>query len=95
MPKMLETPNFKTEQEEAAWWDSNPDALLAAFKEAAQNGTLTRGTLKKRGETPTTTIRLDPNDVALAKTQAEERGLKYQTYLKMILHQALQQNTQR
>ena len=39
--------------------------------------------------TPTTTIRLDPEDIAIARTQAAERGLRYQTYLKMIIHEAL------
>ena len=39
--------------------------------------------------TPTTTIRLDPEDIAKARVQAAERGLRYQTYLKMIIHEAL------
>jgi hypothetical protein len=38
---------------------------------------------------PTTTIRLDPEDIAKARVQAAERGLRYQTYLKMIIHEAL------
>jgi predicted DNA binding CopG/RHH family protein len=38
---------------------------------------------------PTTTIRLDPEDISLARVQAEKRGLKYQTYLKMLIHEAL------
>jgi predicted DNA binding CopG/RHH family protein len=36
-----------------------------------------------------TTIRLDPEDIAIAKKQAEGLGLKYQTYLKMIIRQEL------
>lgn len=96
MPQTLKTPKFKNEQEEADWWDSAEGraAILNGFQEASQAGTLARGTLKKRaGETPTTTIRLDPNDIELAKAQAEERGLKYQTYLKMIIHQALRRES--
>jgi predicted DNA binding CopG/RHH family protein len=38
---------------------------------------------------PSTTIRLDPEDIAKARVQAAERGLRYQTYLKMIIHEAL------
>jgi len=38
---------------------------------------------------------LDPTDVELARTQAEERGLRYQTYLKMVLHQALAQEARK
>jgi len=41
------------------------------------------------GALPTTTIRLDPADIELARQQAEKKGMKYQTYLKMVLHEAL------
>ena len=86
----IDTPIFTSEREEAEWWDSHPDEIYAAFEQAAKDGTLNRGTTARRmGITPTTTIRLDPADVELAKVQAEARGLKYQTYLKMIIHQEL------
>lgn len=93
MPEMLKTPEFTNEQEEAEWWDSaeGKAAILKALQEAESDGTLRRATLKKGGLTPTTTIRLDRQDIELAKAQAEKRGLKYQTYLKSIIHQALRQ----
>ncbi len=94
MPEMLKTPDFRSEQEEAEWWDSPEGraAILKGFQDAQREGTVGRGTLKKMGGlTPTTTIRLDRQDVELAKAQAEKRGLKYQTYLKSIIHQALRQ----
>ena len=91
MSKMLETPEFKSEEEEAVWWAKNQSLVLREFKKAAADGTLRRGTVTGRGQTPTTTIRLDLNDIELAKRQAEERGLRYQTYLKMLIHQALLQ----
>ena len=89
MAKKLKAPEFKSEAEEARWYEKNQDLLLAEFQDAAKEGTLGRGTLAKRGLTPTTTIRLDLADIELAKTQAEQRGLRYQTYLKMLIHQAL------
>jgi predicted DNA binding CopG/RHH family protein len=90
MSKALATPKFKTEAEEALWWEKNQSLLLNEFEQAAKDGTLGRGTLMARkGPSPTITIRLDPEDIELARTQAEERGLRYQTYLKMMLHQAL------
>jgi hypothetical protein len=95
MPKTLKTPDFKSEEEEAAWWAANPALLLNEFEQAAKNGTLGRGTLARRGLIPTTTIRLDPRDIELARQQAEQRGLRYQTYLKMIIHQALNQEARR
>lgn len=90
MAKKIEIPEFKSEAEEADWWPANQDAFLSAFEEAAKNGTVKRGGIAQSGQTPTTTIRLDLKDIELAKVQAEERGLKYQTYLKMLIHQALQ-----
>ena len=38
------------------------------------------------------TIRLGNQELALARRQAEARGLKYQTYIKMLLHEALVRN---
>ena len=35
------------------------------------------------------TIRLNNSEIALAKHQAEAKGLKYQTYMKMLLHESL------
>ncbi len=38
------------------------------------------------------TIRLSNNEIARAKQQAEAKGLRYQTYIKMLLHEALGRN---
>jgi len=97
----LKVPKFGTEAEEAKWWFENDKLILEEFKKAAKMGTLGRGgarrLLAERGipfkepkPTPTTTIRLDPDDIAEARVQAARRGLRYQTYLKMIIHEALE-----
>jgi len=39
------------------------------------------------------TIRLSNNEIARAKQQAEVKGLRYQTYIKMLLHEALARNS--
>lgn len=82
-------PEFKSEAEEAKWWFDNQNELDEDFAKAAAEGHLGRGTAARAGGIPTTTIRLDPVDIEMARKQAEQRGLKYQTYLKMILHDAL------
>ena len=87
----LQIPAFENEEQEAQWWAKNPDAILAQFESALAEKRLGRGTTARRGLTPTTTIRLDPADISRAKSQAERRGLKYQTYLKMLIRQALTQ----
>jgi len=96
----LKIPKFATEAEEAKWWFENDGKIFEEFKRAAKEGRLGRGGVRRlfaeRGipfreptPTPTTTIRLDPDDIAKARVQAAERGLRYQTYLKMIIHEAL------
>lgn len=89
MKQTLKTPEFKSEKEEAKWFDTHQDDLLAQFEQAAKEGTLGRGTLARRSQTAATSIRLDTADIELAKSLAEKRGLRYQTYLKMIIHQHL------
>ena len=91
MQEELKSQSFKSEAEEAKWWDDHQDALANAFHQAAKDGQLGHGTVARRGNTPTTTIRLDPEDVSRARTQAEAKGLRYQTYLKMLIHEALRQ----
>ena len=98
-------PRFATESEEANWWYENREKLSDEFQKAAAEGRVKRGgvarLLAERGialpqpqALPTTTIRLDPEDIAKARVQAAERGLRYQTYLKMIIHEALR-NTEK
>ncbi len=89
MLEELKNKTFANEAEEAAWWESNEDALADEFEKATAEGRAGIGTVVKRTALPSTTIRLDPDDIAKARVQAAERGLRYQTYLKMILHEAL------
>lgn len=89
MLEELKSKTFTNEAEEAAWWKANEDALLEDFKKATAEGRIGIGTVAKRAGLTSTTIRLDPGDIAKARAQAAERGLRYQTYLKMIIHEAL------
>ncbi len=85
----LKNKTFASEAEEAVWWESHEDDLLDEFKKATAEGRVGIGTLVKRAALPSTTIRLDPEDIAKARVQAAKRGLRYQTYLKMIIHEEL------
>src|SRR6202035_583424 len=91
MEQTLKVPEFKSEGDEARWWSENQDQLAHLFERAAAAGKVGRGTVARRGNTPTTTIRLDSEDIAKARFHAERKGLKYQTYLKMLVHQALRE----
>ena len=85
----MKIPKFKSEAEEARWWADHQDEVAGALERAAEEGRLGRGTTARKGATPTTTIRLDPKDVSRARRQAQRKGLRYQTYLKMLLREAL------
>jgi predicted DNA binding CopG/RHH family protein len=89
MLEELKKMTFANESEEAAWWESHEDELADEFEKATAEGRVGIGTVAKRAALPSTTIRLDPDDIAKARVQAAERGLRYQTYLKMIIHEAL------
>jgi hypothetical protein len=98
MSDKLRLPKFTSEAEEAQWWfDHRDDEVAKAFEDAAAAGKLRTGSVAglareenaASGITPTTTIRLDPDDISRARTLAAQRGLRYQTYLKMLVHEAL------
>ncbi len=99
-------PSFKSEKEEAEWWDSHQDFAYRLFKEAAAAGKLRRlkspedlrrlleprPARKKSRATSVSkavTIRLPVADIRSAQKLAERKGLRYQTYVKMLLHEAL------
>ena len=89
-------PAFPTEAQEADWWYKNRKQLDKDFVEAALSGELKlldRRTLMKRVSrsraAKVISIRLPESDLELARLQAAKRGLPYQTYIKSLLHQAL------
>jgi predicted DNA binding CopG/RHH family protein len=90
----LKIPKFENETDEANWAYENREGLAAEFLKAAKEGRVRQGPLKQRGVTPPTTIRLAPEDMSRARTLAERRGLRYQTYLKMLIHEALEREEQ-
>jgi predicted DNA binding CopG/RHH family protein len=93
-------PRFKNETEEAKWWTDNQEFIADKFEKAKVMGKLGRGTVAKiarqrAGVSPTITIRIAEADLARARALAAEKGLRYQTYLKMLLHQALKSEERR
>ena len=91
-------PTFATEAEEAEWWYKNRNIhgkqLLAAVK-SGEAQVLTKAKLMERiaasrkPPAPVVALRIPQADLALARKQAEEKGLPYQTYIKSLLHETL------
>jgi predicted DNA binding CopG/RHH family protein len=96
-------PRFKSETEEAEWWAKNQDFIADRFEQAKAAGKLGKGTVarlarqpaRQSGPSPTITIRLPESDLTRARTLASQRGLRYQTYIKMLLRQALDSEEKR
>jgi predicted DNA binding CopG/RHH family protein len=81
-------PNFKSEEEEAAWWDAHPEVITELFLKAKKEGKIKKLPVV-RGATKPITIRLPLADIETAQEIAERRGVPYQTFIKGLLHQAL------
>jgi hypothetical protein len=92
-------PKFESEAEEAQWWfDHREETALwteAAVAEGSAGNLAEVLRRRQGGVTPTVSIRIDPADIARARSLAERRGLRYQTYLKMLLHEALEKEDRR
>jgi hypothetical protein len=92
--KKLAVPKFATEAEEAKWWDGHMDAVGKNLIAAMKSGTAHRGgprrVLQERRESRNITIRMPLADLQAARELAQKKGLPYQTYMKMLLHQALE-----
>ena len=97
MPSKAErpkVPKFQTEAEEAKWWFEHRDMAETQIRKAIQDGTVHRGGPKRvledvRLASKVIAIRVPAADIERARTLAAEKGLAYQTYMKMLLHQAL------
>lgn len=89
--KQESVPLFANEQEEAAWWDAHPEALTDRFRSAGHQGAVRRlSQTNLPGASETVTIRIPHEELTRARELAAKRGLRYQTYLKMLLHEALE-----
>ncbi len=80
---------FANEAGEAAGWEANGEALADAFENSPAGERIGYHAGVITGDSSVAKVRLDPDDIAKARVQAAERGLCYQTHLKMIIHEAL------
>jgi len=91
-------PAFATEAEEADWWYKNRHVHDKQLLEAVRSGEakiLTKEELLRRIEAskkkpaPVVALRIPEADLSLARKQAYQKGLPYQTYIKSLLHETL------
>jgi hypothetical protein len=92
---------MKTAAEEARWFEDNQDRLLKLFEKAGKEGALRVGgksvgiTLSTKTETvqrppsQKVMLRIPTGDVDRARRLAADKGIGYQTYIKMLLRAGL------
>jgi predicted DNA binding CopG/RHH family protein len=104
LPKRIVVPKFATEAEEADWWYQNRELhgkIMHCRHKSGEAQILTREKLLARAEAsknkpaPMVSLRIPEDDLALARKQAERKGLPYQTYIKSLLHETLVQREER
>jgi len=91
MPKKkLIIPRFTSQAEDAEWHERNRRRLeRAAERRILEGSTLTLQQAAARAKTRPVTLRLAATDIDKARALAAHKGIGYQTYVKMLLHEAL------
>jgi predicted DNA binding CopG/RHH family protein len=86
-------PKFKSEAQEAKWWDHNRRMVEQNFLQAMAEGSIHRGMALKLTRqaraSKNITIRIPVDDINRARRLSESKGIGYQTLMKMLLHEAL------
>jgi predicted DNA binding CopG/RHH family protein len=91
--KKLTVPKFANKGDEARWWDDHMRVVGENLMEAIKKQTVQRGTAQRlvaeARESKNITIRMPVADLERARRLSARKGLGYQTYMKMLLHEAL------
>jgi predicted DNA binding CopG/RHH family protein len=80
----VKIPKFKSEAKEAEWWEAHAEVATEIMAHAIKSGSARRGPFR------TVTMRLPVSDIQAAQSLAKRKGMPYQTYIKMMLHQTIQ-----
>jgi predicted DNA binding CopG/RHH family protein len=81
-------PEFKSEKQEAEWWDTNETLIYELMKKHGRLvGPLT--TVRSTPPTRPVTLRVSEDDIAHAREIAVQRGIGYQTVLKQAIREGL------
>lgn len=83
-------PRFSSEAEEAAWWDDHRSDVETEIRQRMQQRPLTLDhLLREKKPSEPITLRISRDDLATARRLAARKGVGYQTYIKMLLREAL------
>lgn len=85
-------PKFKTEEEEARFWDEHDTMEFVDDFESVEveiDSELEAEILNKRELKKPVTLRLEPNQIEAVKKIANSKGLPYQTLIRMWINEAI------
>jgi predicted DNA binding CopG/RHH family protein len=92
-------PEFGSEALEALWWDKHKNDVEQNLSDAMRAGAAQRGSaqrlVKEARASKNITIRMPLADLERARQLSLKKGLAYQTYMKMLLHEALDREEKR
>ena len=92
--KKLIIQKFASESADARWHDRHKRTLESAMERRIEEGsTLTLPQAAARAKLRPVTIRLALADIDKARGLAAQKGIGYQTYIKLLLREALQRET--
>jgi len=92
--KKVVIPKFSSEAEEAAWWDTHRPEIEADIRRRIKKKPVSLGNLLRGGKpSRPVTLRVSQDDLESARRLAARRGLGYQTYIKMLLRNALSEDS--
>lgn len=83
-PVSVDMPEFRSEAEEARWWDRHQDLIVDLLLKHGRRGAV---------PTKSVSVRLPVTDIERARKLAEKRGVGYQTVIKTLLHEALKKES--
>jgi len=92
--KQVAIPKFSNEAEEAQWWDAHRSEIESEIRRRMkQKRPLTLSNLLQGAKASRPiTLRIAKEDLETARRLAAQKGLGYQTYIKMLLREALAKN---
>lgn len=83
-PVVIEAPQFRTEAEEAEWWDRHQELIADLLVKHGRRGAV---------PTKSVSVRLPVADLERARKLAVKKGVGYQTLIKTLLHDALKRES--
>ena len=88
--KQVVIPRFSSEAEEAAWWDRHRSEVEIEIRRRMKHKRpLALGNLQRAKPSEPITLRIPKEDLETARRLAARKGVGYQTYIKMLLREAL------